>query len=43
LQRITWQWSLNERTSKSGAVRADGERIISKIQNLPSTIGRCNR
>jgi hypothetical protein len=25
LQRSTWQWRLNERTSKSGAVRADGE------------------
>jgi hypothetical protein len=25
LQRITWQWRLNQRTSKSGAVRADGE------------------
>jgi hypothetical protein len=25
LQRFPWQWGLNERTSKSGAVRADGE------------------
>jgi hypothetical protein len=25
LQRFTWQWRLNERTRKSGAVRADGE------------------
>jgi hypothetical protein len=39
LQRITWQWRLNQRISKSGAVRADDETPDASASGLIPTLG----